>query len=206
MATLDEATLIQAARKGDLEAFNHLVLAHQELAFNVACRILNDDAAAEDATQNAFLSAYRNLSSYRGGSFRAWVLRMVTNACYDELRRQKRRPTSPLEPINDAAEEEVESPSWLADDRPSPEAALEQSELLHAVQDCLARLPDDFRVVVVLIDVQGLDYQEVSQVSGHPLGTIKSRLARARLRLRDCLQRFGELLPMAFRLKDEERP
>ncbi|MCA1954589.1 MAG: sigma-70 family RNA polymerase sigma factor [Anaerolinea sp.] len=205
MTPFDEAALVQAARKGSLDAFNDLVLAHQEMAFNVAYRILNDDAAAEDATQTAFLSAYRNLDSYRGGSFRAWVLRMVTNACYDELRRHKRRPTTPLEPINETEDEEIESPAWLADTAPSPEAAAEQRELAQAVQDCLNRLPDEFRVVIVLVDVQGLDYNEVAQVSKHPLGTVKSRLARARLRLRDCLQRFVELLPAQFRLKDEER-
>jgi RNA polymerase sigma-70 factor (ECF subfamily) len=200
---MDEIALVREAQKGDLDSFNRLVLAYQDMAFNLAYRMLSDDAAAEDATQTAFLSAYRSLDSYRGGSFRAWVLRMVTNACYDELRRRQRRPTTPLEPVDGEDDEEIESPAWLADDDPSPEQALEQSELDRAVQHCLDDLPGDFRAVVAMIDVEGLDYQEVSQALGKPLGTIKSRVARARLKLRDCLQQFWELLPAQFRQDSE---
>jgi RNA polymerase sigma-70 factor (ECF subfamily) len=205
MSAADEVNLVQMAQKGDLDAFNQLVLAYQEMAFNVAFRILSEDAAAEDATQNAFLSAYRSLGSYRGGSFRAWLLRMVTNTCYDELRRRKRHPTTPLEPQADDDQEEIESPHWLADDTPGPEGTLEQVELERAVQHCLDGLPDDFKLVVVMIDVEGMDYLEVSQAIGKPLGTVKSRLARARLRMRDCLQEFWELLPAQFRLLSEEQ-
>lgn len=199
---MDETTLVGYARQGDMDAFNRLVVAYQDMAFNLAARMLTDEDAAADVTQTAFLSAYRNLGSFRGGSFRSWVLRMVTNACYDELRRRKRRPTVALEPINDD-EEEVESPSWLADDTPSPEDTLEQVELNQAIQGCLRELPDEFRAVVVMVDVEGLDYQEVSIVVGKPLGTVKSRLARARLRMRDCLRRYWELLPSFKRLDDE---
>ena len=82
---MDEAGLIQDAVRGDLDAFNRLVLAYQDMAYNIAFRMLSDEGAAEDATQTAFISAYRNLASYRGGSFKAWVMRMVTNTCYDCL-------------------------------------------------------------------------------------------------------------------------
>ncbi len=202
---MEEAELVTAAQSGDLNAFNQLVLTYQEVAFNVAYRILLDDASADDATQNAFLLAYTKLDSYRGGSFRAWLLRIVTNSCYDELRRRKRRPTTPLEPLDNSGEEEIESPSWMADDGPSPEDHAEQSELNQAVVRCLQDLPDDFRVVVVMVDVQGFDYQETSNAIGKPLGTVKSRLARARMKLRDCLQGVWELLPGEFRLGFEER-
>ncbi len=202
---MDEAALIRFAQQGDLDAFNRLVLMYQDMAYNLAYRMLSDPAGAEDATQNAFLSAYRNLSSYRGGSFRAWVLRMVTNTCYDELRRQHRHPTTALEPMDDQDDEEIESPRWLADDSPSPEQELESTELNDAVQDCLNGLPDDFKAVIVMVDIEGLDYQEVSTVINKPLGTVKSRVARARMRLRECLQQYGELLPAEFRLQDEER-
>ena len=97
---MDEPALIHDAQHGDLEAFNRLVLAYQDALYNTALRILGDDSQAADATQEAFISAFRSLNSYRGGSFKAWLLRTVTNACYDELRRQKRRPTVPLEPAN----------------------------------------------------------------------------------------------------------
>jgi RNA polymerase sigma-70 factor (ECF subfamily) len=199
---MDEAALIESAREGDLNAFNHLVLEYQDMAFNLASRMLDDPDAAADVTQMAFLSAYRSMDSFRGGSFRAWVMRMVTNACYDELRRRKRRPTVSLEPVNED-DEEIESPSWLADDSDSPEDAIERAELDGALQSCLHSLPEDFRAVVVMIDVEGLDYQEVSLAVGKPLGTIKSRLARARLKMRDCLRQYWELLPSIFRLGDE---
>ena len=199
---MDETALVQFARQGDLDAFNRLILAYQDMAFNLAARMLSDDDAAEDVTQMAFLSAYRNLDTFRGGSFRSWVMRMVTNACYDELRRRKRRPTISLEPINED-DEEIESPGWLADDAPSPEAEAERAELDRAIQRCLEGLPEEFRAVVVMIDVEGMDYQEVSLAAGKPLGTIKSRLARARLKMRDCLRRFWELLP-SFERQDDE--
>jgi RNA polymerase sigma-70 factor (ECF subfamily) len=200
---MDETALIQGAREGDLNAFNRLVLAYQDMAFNLAARMLNDQDAAADVTQTAFLSAYRSFDTFRGGSFKAWVMRMVANACYDELRRRKRRPTTPLEPL-DEDDEEIESPSWLADDAASPEESLEQAELESAIQHCLNGLDSEFRAVVVMVDLQGMDYLEVSGALNKPLGTIKSRLARARLKLRDCLHHFRELLPSEFRL-DQQR-
>ncbi len=202
---MDEPGLIRDAQRGDLDAFNSLVLAYQDVLYNTALRILNDDALAADATQDAFISAFRSLNSFRGGSFKAWLMRTVTNACYDELRRQKRRPTIPLEPTNDD-DEEIDSPRWLADSSMSPAEKFEADELEHAIQHCLQALPVDFRTVVVMADVQGLDYSEVATATHIPLGTIKSRLARARLRLRECLQGFGELLPAAFRLEGESLP
>lgn len=202
---MDEVALISSAQQGDLDSFNRLVLAYQDMVYGQAYRMMGEAEAAEDAAQEAFISAYRSLSSYRGGSFKAWLMRIVTNACYDELRRRKRRPTTPLEPV-DADDEEVESPRWLEDPGESPEDAAERSELNLALQNCLSGLPDEFRAVVVMIDVQGLDYSEASEAIGAPLGTVKSRLARARLKLRDCLQGFWELLPATLRLVDEGSP
>lgn len=202
---MDEQVLIQEAMQGELDAFNRLVLAYQDIAFNVAYRMLGDEDLAADAVQNAFISAYRSLGSYRGGSFKAWVLRMVTNGCYDELRRQKRRPTTPLEPINPSDGEEMDSNEWLSSNDPTPEESFDQVELEHALQHCLDNLPLEFKSVVVLVDIQGMDYDEVSKSIKTPLGTVKSRLARARFKLRDCLQQFQELLPSQFRLDDGAR-
>jgi len=202
---MDEQALITDALHGDIDAFNRLVLAYQDLAFNVAYRMLTDEDLAADAVQNAFISAYKNLRTYRGGSFKAWVLRMVTNGCYDELRRQKRRPTVPLDPVSREDGDELDSAEWLRSDDPQPEDAFDRAELEHALQHCLEALPMDFRAVVVLVDVQGMDYEEVSRSVQTPLGTVKSRLARARLKLRDCLQQFQELLPPQFRLDGGDR-
>ncbi len=195
---MDEQALISAARQGDLEAFNTIVLHYQDMLFNTALRILGDEEQAADATQEAFLSAFQAINSYRGGSFKAWLLRTVTNACYDELRRHKRRPTIALESDSEGGSED--SPPWLADPSLTPEQRLEARELEHAIQHCLEALPPAFRTIVVLADVQGLDYAEVAAALRLPLGTVKSRLARARLRLRRCLQAVAELLPAAFRL------
>jgi RNA polymerase sigma-70 factor (ECF subfamily) len=197
---VDEIALIQAAIKGDLDSFNHLVLAYQDLVYNQAFRMIGEEESADDATQNTFISAYKHLKSFRGGSFKAWLLRIVTNACYDELRRRKRRPTVPLEPMDEDGEE-VESAKWMVDPVDQPEEQVQQAELQRAIQHCLDELPSDFRATVIMVDVQGLDYFEAASAAGKPIGTIKSRLARARLRLRDCLNSFGELLPAGFRLE-----
>jgi len=199
---MDETALITSAQRGDLDSFNTLVLHYQDIVFNTALRILGDDDSAADASQEAFISAFRAISSYRGGSFKAWLLRTVTNACYDELRRQKRRPSTPLEPDTEDGEE-MDSPRWLADPNLTPAQQLEADELEHAIQHCLDALPSEFRTVVVMADIEGLDYTEGAAAAHVPLGTIKSRLARARLRLRECLQGFAELLPSAFRLNSE---
>ncbi len=199
---MDESSLITSAQRGDLDSFNTLILHYQDIVFNTALRILGDDELAADASQEAFISAFRSISTFRGGSFKAWILRTVTNACYDELRRQKRRPTTALEPETDDGEE-MDSPRWLADTNMTPEQKSEADELEHAIQHCLNALPTEFRTVVVMADIQGLDYVEVATAVHVPLGTIKSRLARARLRLRECLQGFWELLPAAFRLQGE---
>ena len=137
---MDENALINQARGGDLDAFNRLVIAYQDVVFNTALRILGDEDQAADASQEAFISAFRSLNSFRGGSFRAWLLRTVTNACYDELRRRKRRPSIPLEAETDDGDE-IESPRWLADPSLSPEEKLEQDEVEHALQHCLDDLP-----------------------------------------------------------------
>lgn len=199
---MDEVLLIQEAQKGELDSFNRLVLAYQDQVYTQAYRIIGDSEAAADATQEAFISAFNHLKSYRGGSFRAWLLRIVTNSCYDELRRRQRRPTSPLEPLDDSGEE-IESPGWMVDPADSPETQVERAELRQAIQYCLENLAIEFRTVVILVDVQGMDYVEAAQVIGKPLGTVKSRLARARVRLQDCLKGFGELLTSAVRLTGE---
>ena len=202
---MDELALIGEAKRGELDSFNRLVLAYQEIIYNQAYRMMGDAPAAEDATQEAFISAYRKIRSFRGGSFRAWLLRIVTNACYDELRRRQRRPTTALEPLGDN-DEQIESPHWMIDPGESPEQTSERIELFNAIQACLDELPDDFRAIAILVDIQGFNYQEAADVIGKPIGTVKSRLSRARLQLRNCLQSFWELLPTAFRLVNECSP
>lgn len=199
---INETQLISNAQQGNLEAFNQLVLIHQDAVFNTAYRILGGYDEAEDVVQKAFISAYQNIRAYRGGSFKAWLMRTTINACYDDLRRSKRHPTVPLEPKTED-DRGLESDSWLPDPSPTPQQVSEMKELQKAVQYCLQQLPADFRAIAVLADVDEMDYEEISRVTGNPLGTVKSRLARSRQKLRGCLEGFWELLPLNIRQKYE---
>lgn len=193
---MDEEKLIAQAQQGDVAAYNRLVLHYQDIVYSVALRIMKDPTSAEDATQEAFISAYKALKRFRGGSFKSWLLRIVTNACYDELRWRKRRPQSSLDAITD----EIESPSFMADNSVGPEERQQQVELIDAVERCLEELPDEQRIAAVLCDVEGRDYKEIADIMSTSLGTVKSRISRARSKLRDCLRDFGELLPADYRL------
>ena len=192
---MDEPYLIRQAQNGDVNAFNTLVLHYQDLAFGVAYRIMGEPDGAADATQDAFIKAYKKLNTFSDGNFKAWLLRIVTNQCYDLLKYHKRRPRSSL----DEMEEENESSRWLKSDSLRPEDQQQQAELFAAIQNCLEDLPEDQRVVAVLCDVEGYDYQTAADIAETSLGTIKSRLSRARTKLRDCLRGFMELLPDKYR-------
>ncbi len=196
---MDEQALIDSARKGDARAFNQLVLLYQGLAYNVAFRILSNPDAASDATQDAFLKAFKAMRRFRGGSFKAWLLRIVTNACYDQLRKKKRRPTTSLD---DLPVEEDHS-YFMHDPAEKPDEYVERQELGLTIQSGISTLPLEQRTVLVLSDVQGLSYLEIADVMGISLGTVKSRLSRGRARLRDYLVEQGELLPAKYRLRDE---
>jgi RNA polymerase sigma-70 factor (ECF subfamily) len=181
---MDENLLVQAAQAGDLEAFNQLALQYQDVIYHQAFWILGEDAPAEDAVQEALILAYRKLDTFKGGSFRAWLVRIATHVCYDELRRWKRRPSVPLFPTG-SDDEEMESPEWLEDMGESPEASAERTDLRLTLERMLEKLTPEFRAVISLVDVQGFDYTEAAEALGIPTGTVKSRLARARLRLRE---------------------
>lgn len=197
---MDEASLITAAQRGDVNSYNTLVLNYQNQAFSVAYRIMGDPDAAADATQEAFISAYKAINRFRGGSFKAWLLRIVTNACYDELRRRKRRPNTSL----DALYVEDEAADASLTSRPeNPEAYAQRMDLQSAIMGCLQGLSEDQRTVAILSDIEGLSYEEIAESIGTALGTVKSRLSRARAGLRDCLQGYGELLPTTYRLNTE---
>jgi len=196
---MDEDALIAAAQKGDVRAFNQLVVLYQGLAYNVAYRILNDPDAAADATQDAFFSAYKAMPKFRGGSFKSWVLRIVTNACYDQLRVKQRRPTSSLDDLP----VEADHTFYLEDTSELPDEFVERQELNRFIQAGINQLPAEQRLVLVLSDVQGLSYQEVAEVLDISLGTVKSRLSRGRAKVRDFLLERGELLPPRYRLSGE---
>ncbi|HET7087720.1 MAG TPA: sigma-70 family RNA polymerase sigma factor [Anaerolineae bacterium] len=194
---MNEPALIAAARKGDLDAFNTLVLAYQHQVYNLAYRIMGDEASAADATQEAFISAYKHMESFRGDSFKSWIFRIVTNACYDELRRRKRRPASSLEGL--VGDEDLEIEYDIPDESETPETRVERRELAQVIEFGIGTLPPDQRITLVLSDMQGMSYHEIAAITGANLGTVKSRLSRARAKLRDYLVASGELSPGSSR-------
>jgi RNA polymerase sigma-70 factor, ECF subfamily len=182
-----ETELVDKASLGDLDAFNQLVLSYQDLVYNNAFYLLGDHATAEDATQDSFIRAFQGLKNFRGGSFRAWLLKINTNICYDILRQTKRRPTTPLFPENEDGEES-ESPAWLIDPNPGVHTLVEQNELSGKIYQMICELPEVYRNVLTLVDLYELDYAEAAQTLNVPVGTVKSRLARARQQMRDKLR------------------
>ncbi len=171
------------ARGGSLDAFNRLVQLYERPIYNLALRILGQAEPAEDVTQETFLRAYQSLHQFHGGIFRAWLARIATNRCYDELRR-RRGAAGSYEALG--FEPRV---TWsTAPAREEPQARVERLELSRALEEALARLPDDQRIAVVLSDVQGYDYGEIAALTGVPLGTVRSRLSRGRGRLRRALR------------------
>lgn len=183
----DEEVLVKQATHGNLEAFNQLVLTYQNMVYSHAYAMLGDGALAEDATQESFIKAFQGMNKFRGGSFRGWLLKIATNSTYDMLRRSGRHPTQPLFP-EDENGEEIESVSWMADPGPSVQSTVEQNELSKDIYKALDELPDVYRSVVTLIDLHELDYAEAAQALNVPIGTVKSRLARARIQIKDKLK------------------
>ncbi|HYP21796.1 MAG TPA: sigma-70 family RNA polymerase sigma factor [Chloroflexia bacterium] len=188
----EEARRLDAAREGDLSAFNWLVLRYQTRVYNLCLRMLTDPDAAADATQEAFLSAYKAIGRFKGEQFRTWLFRIATNACLDMLRSRKRKPTQSLYSYSHDPEDEAE-PLPIADLDPTidPESSALRAEVAEAIQRGLDTLPDDQRIALVLVDVQGLSYDEAAAITGANLGTIKSRINRGRARLRDYLYESG---------------
>ena len=199
--TSPHANLQVTDHSGNLTCFNCVIENHQTQAYNLARRMLNDWALAEDAVQESFVSAYRAFTRFRGENLTAWVLRIVSNTCRDMLRSRKARPTLPLDPVPSGDIDEPHNPSAvdLPSNDASPEDRAEQSELRSAIQDCIDDLQEDRRLAVLLVDVHGLSYEEASESMGCSLGTVKSRVSRGRGGLRDCLKQTGELLPSRFR-------
>jgi RNA polymerase sigma-70 factor (ECF subfamily) len=197
-ADFDESELVSLSTQGDLAAFNRLVEHYQRPLYNFCLRMLSSSASAEDATQEAFIAAFRAVSRFRGtqaGGFRAWLFRIAANACYDEMRRRRSRPAVSL----DAPRGESGHSLDLADPSPTLEQHAQTAELGGAIEQALSGLPSDQRMAVILCDVHGMEYAEIAHVMGVSLGTVKSRISRARSRLRELLLARGELLPSRFR-------
>jgi RNA polymerase sigma-70 factor (ECF subfamily) len=198
-APQDEQKLLERSRHGDLEAFNALVVAYQDRVYNLCLRMLGSVQPAEDAAQEAFISAFRNVAKMRGENVRAWLFRIASNACIDELRRRKRQPHLSLDaPPRGAAGDAPDRRLDVPDAAAGPEQLLLRGELGEALQVELLRLPAGQRLAVVLCDIEGLSYEEIAASMSSSLGTVKSRISRGRARLREALEArpelFGDIL------------
>ncbi|MFN8621785.1 MAG: sigma-70 family RNA polymerase sigma factor [Chloroflexota bacterium] len=183
-----DRALVEQALRGDLEAFNRLVALYQDLLFGLTVRMLGDREAAADAVQEAFFSAYRNLARFRGDSFRSWLTRIAVNAATDLLRVRKRKPADPYP--------EWEDDSWQppADEGDNPERIALTAARGRTIGAALQQITPDQRTAILLFDVEGYDYQEIADMTGVSLGTVKSRIHRGRLALRDLLASDLDLL------------
>lgn len=179
--------LLERARTGDLEAFNDLVRAYQDHLYALVARMVPDRDQAGDAVQETFFSAFRNMERFRGGSVRSWLSRICVNAAMDAQRAKKRRPVQPYP--------EFEDDSWQppAGEEADPEKIAVGAERTRVLNGALASITNDQRAAIVLFDVEGYDYAEIAEMTGVSLGTVKSRIHRGRLALRDRLSDRMEL-------------
>jgi len=195
-----EQALVRMSQQGDRSAFNKLVERHQAGAYSLAVRMLGDPDIAADVTQDAFFSAYRAISTFRGSSFRAWLYRIVSNTCVDHFRTRARHPAVSLDAALDTtgtgegmSSAGANLPQAMIDSTWDPEKLALQAETARQIQSALLELPPDQRLALVLCDIQGLPYDEIARVMQTSLGTVKSRIARGRAHLRRILLREGEL-------------
>lgn len=190
---MTEQELVAAARRGDQNAFGQLVADNQAMVYSLAYRMTGHADDAEDLAQEAFLNAWRGLDKFRGqSSFSTWLYRLTSNVCVDFLRKKKRRGELSMTLEEDGEEERQAD---ITDERWSPQEEVERQETREAVRQGLAALSPDHREVLLLRELEGLSYREIGQRLGLEEGTVKSRIARGRLALRDYLIKTGNFSP-----------
>ena len=183
----DEANLLRCAKSGSLEAFNAIVLNYQDMLFNTARHLLCQEALAEDATQEALIAAYQHIHAFNGEYLKSWLMRILLNKCYDHLRRVQRTNELSLDESLMEDGEELTLYDRLQDDAPALDTRLETWELQQCVLKCLQTLPHAYRAILILIDMEEMSYSQAASLLNIPLGTVRSRLSRARCGLRSAL-------------------
>ena len=175
--------LIERARAGDTRAFEDLARREERALYRHVVRIVGTTADAEDIVQDALFSAWRSIASFQGLSFRAWLFRIATNRALDQLRSRKRRPELPLDPPDD------DDVTWAEPVAPGPDLTqlVGDREALAAVETALGSLPAEQRTALLLRDVEGFAYEEISVITSVEIGTVKSRIHRGRLAVRNVL-------------------
>ena len=191
MTREQEAAIVRKVLGGDANAFETLVLEYEKNVYNIALRMTGNSEDAADMTQEAFIKAYNSLQSFRGDSkFSVWLYRIVSNVCLDFLRSKNRRPTVSLSVEDDDGED---TQLDVADESQSPELLLDRKLTRESVRRGLDSLPPDYRQILLLRDIQGLSYDEIAQALGLEVGTVKSRIFRARKRLCNFLIDDGNI-------------
>jgi len=194
---LEDQLLVERSKKGDREAFEHLVKMYENKVYTIAYRLMGNHADAADLAQDAFIKIYQALPNFRGdSSFSTWIYHITVNVCRDELRKRQRRPTFSL----DETTENGSTPNELRSTMSTPEEELERTETQAMVQQCLNNLSDDYRIILVMREIQEMSYEEIAEILGLSLGTVKSRLSRARNALKEKISKQMELLSPGHRL------
>lgn len=180
----DTAELVILAQQGDMEAFETLILQHEKIVYNIAFRMMEGSEDVKDIAQEVFLKVYRNLGKFDGKSaFSTWIYRIAVNTCIDEIRKRKGKQTYSLDA--ELEEEEGKYKKQFADEGHTPEESLMQKELQSEVLAALETLSPEHKTVVVLRDIRGFTYEEIAEMTDMPLGTVKSRISRARIQLKE---------------------
>ena len=179
MLALDEKELIERSQKGDIDAFEELVARYERKVYTIAYRYMGNPEDASDLAQETFLKVFKSIDKFRGeSSFSTWIYRITANICKDELRKIKRKPQTSLD--QEIWLDEGSVIRQVVDEKPTPDEAFEQKELWNYLQDLIANLSPEYRMVIVLRDINGYSYEEIAQITETSLGTVKSRLNRAR--------------------------
>lgn len=191
----DDRDLVGRARRGDREAFTQLIVQYQVPLYNMALRMVGGPEDAADIAQEAFLRAWEKIRTLREAPFKSWLFQIAANLCYDHFRRGRRYGTMP-------EDEQAGKVVGLGIATPDPQERAEANERNRLVRQSIAALEHDMRMAIVLRDVNGLSYDEIAGVLRVPLGTVKSRIARARAQVQESLQRHPELFPMSAPRED----
>jgi len=192
MSDTKERDLVKRAKSGDVEAFEQLILGCEKKVFNIAYRMIGNYDDANELAQEVFLKAFRTIKNFKGDSlFSTWIYRVTANVCLDELRRRKKKAVISLDEDIELKDGEVKR--QIPDDAPTPDLEAESNEIKNIVNESIRQLPDDYRNMIVLRDIQGFSYDEISKIVNCPEGTVKSRINRARQALKKILQGKKEL-------------
>lgn len=188
----NEKLLLERAKKGEVEAFELLIERYQRKVFNIALKMLGNHDDASELAQEAFIKIYKSIKGFKEeSSFSTWVYRIATNVCLDELRKRKNRKLTYLDEVIQSEDGDLKRE--IADQGLSPDAIAERKELKHALNQAILSLSEEHRVVLIMRDLHGMTYEEIAKITKCPEGTVKSRINRARLSLKEALYKNKEL-------------